>query len=319
LTFFKSVYNSIDGAGGGGGSVGADGGGRTSADAGGYASGGRSSEIDGSVNFAIAGATSLSKDYFVHKKVGHSFLWGKTPVTYETQIDWFNNVYAEKSRRKGERACRADMANTLFWIGGIGSSDYSRMYGSSIKSQYLNKLSVIHACKILKALINNGAKYIMVQGLPPMGCLPSQLSRCSPSDRDKSGCSAKANAVIIAHNTLLQQKLEHFRHKHPDRIISYVDTYGAYQTILANYKSYHFEEPFKACCGAHDSSSGYDFDVNRVCGSSGSSTCQDSSKYISWDGIHFTDAMNAQLADLFLNKGYCQPSFQDILKAKKCQ
>lgn len=166
--------------------------------------------------------------------------------------------------------------------------------------------------------MSRGAKYIVVQGLPPLGCFPSQLTLSPQSDRDKSGCSAKANSVIIAHNTLLRQKLEYFRHKYPDCIISYADTYGAYQTILGNYKSYHFEEPFKACCGSRGGSGGYDFDVNKLCGSAGSSTCQDSSKYISWDGIHFTDAMNEQLTDLFLHKGYCKPSIQDILKAKKC-
>ena len=164
-------------------------------------------------------------------------------------------------------------------------------------------------------MLSRGARYIVVQGLPPAGCTPLDLSLCAPRDRDQSGCSASTNAIISAHNELLQRTLEEFRQQYTGVVISYADTWGAYHYILANYKKYNFEEPFKACCG---SDGVYNFDLHSLCGSIGSSTCHDSSKYISWDGVHFTETMNAHIADLFFNQqGYCKPSFGDLIKAKK--
>lgn len=169
---------------------------------------------------------------------------------------------------------------------------------------------------MFQTLLRSGAQYIVVQGLPPLGCLPSQLSLSPLTDRDKWGCSKITNNMVRFHNSLLQRRLDHFRKRYPSAMIAYADTYAAYEAILGSYQEYHFEEPFKACCGSQEDGA-FNFDVHCLCGSSGSSTCKDSSKYMSWDGIHFTASMNLQITNLFLNKGYCQPSFEDLAKKKK--
>ena len=109
-----------------------------------------SKDFSGSVNFAIAGTSALSRDYFYNNNIGHTFMWSRVPQSYQTQLDWFNNFLLEKTKRHGAQACRNDMANSLFWIGGVGSNDYIRMYGSSITSRMLSDLSVAHISKILK-------------------------------------------------------------------------------------------------------------------------------------------------------------------------
>ncbi|PON91430.1 Lipase [Trema orientale] len=283
-----------------------------------YKSSSVSASYSGSVNFAIAGTSTLSRDYFYNNDIGHTFMWSRVPESYQTQLDWFSAYLLERSKRQGAEACRNDVANSLFWVGGVGGNDYIRMYGSSssINSRMLSDLSVAHISKIIKTLLSRGAQYIVVQGLPPLGCLPSQLSMSPLTDRDKWGCSKITNAMIRIHNSLLRHRLDHFRRRYPYAVIAYADTYAAYEAILSNYQEYHFREPFKACCGSHEDGA-FNFDVHCLCGSSGSTTCQDSSTYMSWDGIHFTDAMNGQLTDLFLNKGYCQPSFEDLARKKR--
>ncbi|XP_062112553.1 GDSL esterase/lipase At3g48460-like [Humulus lupulus] len=273
-------------------------------------------DYNGSVNFAIAGTSTLSRDYFYNNNIGHTFMWSRVPESYRTEITWFNTYLVERSKRHGSQACRKDMANTLFWVGGVGGNDYLRAYGSSITSRMLTDLSVGHVSKILKTLLDQGALYIVVQGLPPLGCLPSQLSMCPMTDRDEMGCSKATNNLVKVHNKHLQLRLDHFRRRYPYAMIAYADTYGAYEAILANYKAYHFQEPFRACCGSNEGGA-YNFDVHCLCGSPGTSTCKNSGQYMSWDGIHFTDSMNGQLTEHFLNKGYCQPSFEELAKKKK--
>lgn len=131
--------------------------------------------------------------------------------------------------------------------------------------------------------MQSGAKYIVVQGLPPLGCLPLHISLCPlKAALDHMGCAAAVNAAVMLHNQILQKK--------------------------------QFEEAFKPCCGAVGGP--LNFNLHSPCGSPGTVKCNDPSKFISWDGIHLTEAMNRKVTDLFLNQGFCQPSFSELVKGK---
>lgn len=163
--------------------------------------------------------------------------------------------------------------------------------------------------------MEKGARFIVVQGLPPAGCLPVHMSFCPSNERDQFGCSQIANSLILAHNQLLQLKLDELRSRYSDAMIVYADYWKAYQTIFTNYRSYQFEQPFDACCGVGGGQ--YNFDLQNLCGSPGTSTCQDAGKYINWDGIHLTEAMHKHVSDLFFHQDYCQPSFAELIMKKK--
>lgn len=128
------------------------------------------------------------------------------------------------------------------------------------------------------------------------------------------GCSSGLNALVQAHNELLQKKLGEFRAQYKDAVIIDADTWNAYKTILINYQKYKFEEPFKACCGAGGGP--LNFDLHSLCGSSGTSVCKNPQNFISWDGIHFTEAMHKRLFDMFVHQGFCSPSFDVLIQAK---
>ncbi|GFP96072.1 GDSL esterase/lipase at3g48460 [Phtheirospermum japonicum] len=97
--------------------------------------------------------------------------------------------------------------------------------------------------------------------------------------------------------------------------IAYADFWNAYLEIATNPKKYGIEEPFKACCGSGEGQ--FNFNKNKMCGSSGTSVCKDPSKYVNFDGCHLTEAMHKHLADMFLHQGFCQPSFDELVKSKK--
>ncbi|KAK3223540.1 hypothetical protein Dsin_010565 [Dipteronia sinensis] len=273
-------------------------------------------------NFAIGGATSLSADFFNKLKNSNNaenanLMWKGIPSSFQTQLDWFNKFLQEKEcNGKTADACKTDMENSLFWIGGMGRTDYARTVGSGSTFQIprLKEMTVAYISKFLQTLAGKGAKYIVVQGLPPVGCCPLELFLSNSSDRDQMGCSSAINGIIMAHNELLQNMLAAFQKKNSQCTIVYADYWNAFKTILANYKEFNFDEPFKACCGAGGGA--LNFNVKSTCGTSGTSSCKDPSRYISWDGIHFTEAMHRKVADLFLNQGFCKPSFDQLIKIK---
>merc|ERR1712183_573431 len=196
-----------------------------------------SSNFSNGANFAIAGSTALSSDFFSRFNIGSpgSLMWKSNPESFQTQIDWFHKFVAEKE---------------CMWKGEIGGDDYSRLSGSSAATKQVTEQAVGHVYDLLKAMLDKGAKYVVVHGLPPSGCFPLHLTFCPLTDRDQNGCSKSANSVIMAHNELLQKKLEEIRNTYKDCMIIYVDYYRAYQTILTNLQKYQFQEPFKACCGS---------------------------------------------------------------------
>ena len=76
-----------------------------------------------------------------------------------------------------------------------------------------------------------------------------------------------------------------------------------------------FEQPIMACCGYGGPPLNYDSRIS--CGQTkilnGTSVtvkgCSDSSKYISWDGIHYTQAANDHVSSEILTGKYSDPPF----------
>ncbi|KAK6930907.1 GDSL lipase/esterase [Dillenia turbinata] len=267
-------------------------------------------------NFAIAGSTSFSKNYFLRNKIGHSLMWKAAPESFKTQSDWFK-MFLSNVECEGldDASCKSKLKEVLFWIGSMGISDYTRFFGFTISKTWLTNIAVDHVCQLVKATLEKGAKYIVVQGLPPAGCLPCDLSLSKPNDRDEMGCSASANLMIMKHNELLQKSLKEIQKTYPSCMIVYADLWSAFKTILMNPTKFGIQETSKTCCGCGGGN--LNFDSQNLCGSTGATVCDDPSKYISWDGVHLTEAMNQHLTDLLLHQGYCQPSFDQLVSHRK--
>ncbi|XP_022855073.1 uncharacterized protein LOC111376349 [Olea europaea var. sylvestris] len=71
----------------------------------------------------------------------------------------------------------------------------------------------------LVTLLAAGAKYIVVQGLPPVGCLPMDISLCPLQNLNKMGCAAAVNSAIMIHNQILQRNIENLRKINPNSTI----------------------------------------------------------------------------------------------------
>ncbi|WOL16118.1 GDSL esterase/lipase [Canna indica] len=272
----------------------------------------RAADFSHGVNFAVAGSTAIDHDFYVKNNVTIDI----TPQSLMTELMWFDKYLEEKGcKERGSPKCRALTEDALFWVGEIGANDYAYSYTSSVPHNVIQQLAIKNAINFVEALLLRGAKYVVVQGLPLIGCLPLTLILAPSDDRDDMGCSASINRQTYNHNEILQNKLNELRKKYPQAIVSYADYFAAYHTVMKNPAAYGFSEPLKACCGSGGGP--YNFDIFATCGSRNvSKACSEPNKYINWDGVHLTEAMYKVVSDMFFHRGYCKPPFQVILTAK---
>ncbi|KAL2459513.1 GDSL esterase/lipase [Forsythia ovata] len=264
------------------------------------------------VNFAVAGSTAIIHSFFVKNNLTLNI----TPQSLQTQLIWFNKFLESKgckgSSTSTTQECEAALNDALFWVGEIGANDYAYSFAGSVPSETIQKLAIYSVTSFLQALLNKGAKYILVQGLPPTGCLTLSMSLAPADDRDDMGCVGSVNKLTNLHNTILQTKLNDFRKKFPQAVIVYADYWNAYANVVK--RNYGFKELFKVCCGSGGGT--YNFDVFGTCGSPASSACANPSQYINWDGVHLTEAMYKVMAHSFLNGTFCHPPFSHLLSKK---
>lgn len=55
----------------------------------------------------------------------------------------------------------------------------------------------------------------------------------------------------------------------------------------------------KACCGIGGD---YNFNMSRLCGTSGVPVCADPDKYVSWDGLHMTQKTHQYLSKWLIDR-----------------
>uniref|UniRef100_A0ACD5W807 Uncharacterized protein n=1 Tax=Avena sativa TaxID=4498 RepID=A0ACD5W807_AVESA len=147
----------------------------------------------------------------------------------------------------------------------------------------------------MQVVIAAGARTVLVPGMIPLGCEPQLLALYKSGEHDpESGCVTELNDLAQLHNRALNAMLHELRLAHPGLAILYADLYSAITDTIVSPRKYGFRNmPSAACCGG---SAAYNFNMTAFCGAAGTTTCMDPSEYVSWDGVHFTEAANRRIA-----------------------
>ncbi|KAM0904665.1 hypothetical protein ACQ4PT_017873 [Festuca glaucescens] len=258
-------------------------------------------------NFAVAGATAMSPEFFWER--GYSAADADT-VHLDTQMNWFRDLLHLLC--PSDLSDCADMMNkSLFLVGEIGGNDYNSPLQSLMPFEMIRSFTPSVIDKISSTvtdLIGLGAKTLLVPGNLPIGCSPLYLmtykSNKTKDYEPETGCIRWLNEFSQYHNKILMDELEKLRKLHPNLSIIYADYYAAAMEIFVSPKHFGIEDPLVACCGG---AGPYGVSLTERCGQGEYNLCDDPQNYGSWDGIHPTEATNEAIVNGLLRGSYTKP------------
>ncbi|GAB4846753.1 hypothetical protein Ancab_025761 [Ancistrocladus abbreviatus] len=167
----------------------------------------------------------------------------------------------------------------------------------------------LYALLCLRQLYKEGARAFWIHNTSPLGCLPYIVLPYEPKsgNLDYTGCVEPINRAAREFNQQLEKRVSKLRLELPDAAFTYVDMYSAKYALISHAKGQGFVDPFEFCCGSY-----YGYQVNcgktaMVDGTVYGNPCLHPSSYISWDGVHYTEAANRWIAEHILNGSFSSP------------
>ncbi|XP_042488579.1 GDSL esterase/lipase At1g09390-like [Macadamia integrifolia] len=252
------------------------------------------SDFTNRANFTIVGSSTLPKSI---------------PFALDVQVKQF--LYF-KARLLQITSQPQDFLNTLYMID-IGQNDLSNSFSKNLSySQVIQRIpSILAQIKsAVKTIYEEGGKNFWIHNTGPLGCLPQKLSlvRKTVQDLDRYGCIRSYDEAAEFFNEGLRALCEEMRSEMANATIVYVDIYGIKYDIIANSTKYGFENPLMACCGYGGPP--YNYDIRLTCGRRGCRACNKRTRFIIWDGIHYTEAANTMIASKILSTAYSTPQLK---------
>ncbi|VVA36083.1 PREDICTED: GDSL [Prunus dulcis] len=262
--------------------------------------------FEAGVNFAVAGATALDAAFL--EEMGDSV--SCTNDSLSIQLEWFKQMLPSLCNTSSD--CNKVLSTSLILMGEIGGNDYNDalLAGKSIeKVQAYVPLVIETIASTINELIELGAATLLVPGNFPIGCLPAYLTTYESSDKNQydpsTGCLNWLNKFSGYHNDQLQLALSRIRRLHPQVAIIYADYYNAMLQLYQSPDQFGFiGETSKACCGGGGP---YNYNTSALCGDAGASACENPAQFISWDGLHSTEAAYRWITKAILQGNYTVP------------
>ncbi|KAL0397969.1 UNVERIFIED_CONTAM: GDSL esterase/lipase [Sesamum calycinum] len=201
----------------------------------------------------------------------------------------------------------------------IGQNDFTgnlASLGINGVKQFLPEV-VSQIASTIKEIYALGGRTFLVLNLAPIGCYPAFLVELphSVSDIDSSGCMISYNKAVVDYNYMLKEALKETRKDIPDANVIYADIHSVMLELFQHPSSHGMKYGTKACCGYGGGA--YNFNPQVFCGNTKlingqnltATACSDPHNYVSWDGIHATEAANKLVADAMINGSYFDPPF----------
>eukprot|EP00249_Psilotum_nudum_P034356 c53312_g1_i1 orf=170-1318(+) len=210
-----------------------------------------------------------------------------------------------------------DFSRSLYTID-IGQNDFTsrltELTIDQVKSFLPDVVDELGAA--VQNLYNEGARIFFIANLAPAGCFPFILTNVAHnnSDLDQNGCLKPYNTLASFYNDLLRAKLADLEVNLAGASVIYLDTNSIKYELLANASAHGFTYTTRACCGGGGP---YNYNPSVSCGKSiivdgklvTAGSCSNPSIYISWDGVHNTEAANHYIASEILSERFFHPPF----------
>uniref|UniRef100_A0A0D3HD93 Esterase n=1 Tax=Oryza barthii TaxID=65489 RepID=A0A0D3HD93_9ORYZ len=267
-----------------------------------YLAGKTAADLLAGTNFAVGGATALEPAVLARMGIVSA-----VPVSLSNETRWFQD--ALQLLASSINARRRIAETSLFFFGEIGVNDYFLALASNHTVEQAAATLVPDIVGVIRSAVIDaivaGARTVVVTGMIPLGCEPQLLALFpagSAADYDPdTGCDARFNKLAEVHNRELTRMLRQLRRAFPAAAVHYADFYRPVTAIITSPAKYGFgDTPLAACCGGGGNP--YNFDFAAFCTLQASTLCADPSKYVSWDGIHYTEVVNKFVARSMLRR-----------------
>ncbi|CAN6981443.1 hypothetical protein BRARA_I05380 [Brassica rapa] len=206
-------------------------------------------------------------------------------LSVDKQADMFRSYMARLSRIVGDEKAAKIVSEALVIVSS-GTNDFDiNLYDMPSPRIKLGVegyqdfiLSGVH--NFVQELYDIGCRKIMVLGLPPIGCLPVQMTFARQKQNERR-CIDKQNSDSQEYNQKLKKSLTDIQSNLTGSVIFYADIYGTILDMATNPQSYGIKETTRGCCGTGE------LELSYLCNPL-TRTCPDANDYLFWDDIHPT-------------------------------
>ncbi|KAG8496613.1 hypothetical protein CXB51_007877 [Gossypium anomalum] len=146
----------------------------------------------------------------------------------------------------------------------------------------------------LKELYELGCRKMMVAGLPPIGCLPIQMTAKFQIPTNRK-CLEDQNSDAESYNKKLAKLLPELQAKLPGSKLAYTDVYEPLFDMINYPQQYGFVEIKRGCCGT-----GY-IEALFLCNPM-TPVCRNPSEFLFWDSIHPSQQTYIYLANYIIEE-----------------
>ncbi|KAD5317043.1 hypothetical protein R6Q59_032315 [Mikania micrantha] len=202
----------------------------------------------------------------------------------------------------------------------IGQNDFTSDLAKNgiiaVKETLPQVISIITGT--IKDLYALGGRAFLVQNLAPIGCYPAFLVELPHGDKDidEFGCLISYNDAVVEYNDMLRDALNQTRQQLSDAKVIYADSHKALLELFRHPTSHGLKHGTLACCG--NGGGRYNFNPKVFCGNTKfindqnltALACDDPENYVSWDGIHATEAANKIVVDAIFGGDFTDPPFE---------
>nr|AAY41078.1 lanatoside 15-O-acetylesterase [Digitalis grandiflora] len=268
-------------------------------------------------NFATSGSTVLLPRTSL-------FVTGVSPFSLGIQLNQMKQFKLQVDRlhhSSGKLNLPApDIFRKSLYTLYIGQNDFTGNLGSlgisGVKKRIIPQV-VSQISSTIKKLYELGGRTFLVLNLAPIGCYPLFLVDLphNSSDIDSFGCLISYNKAVVEYNYMLKEALAQTRKDIQDADVIYTDIHSVMLQLFQHPTSNGLKYGTKACCGYGGGS--FNFNQQVFCSYSKlingknvtANACKDPQNYVSWDGIHATEAANKHVARAILEGSHFDPPF----------
>ncbi|AES98896.1 putative triacylglycerol lipase [Medicago truncatula] len=215
-------------------------------------------------------------------------------ISMSKQVEYFKDYVHKVKSIVGEKEAKQRVGNALVIIS-AGTNDFlfnfydipTRRLEFNISGyqDYVQSRLLI----FIKELYELGCRKFAVAGLPPIGCIPVQITAKFVKDRYK--CVKEENLEAKDYNQKLARRLLQLQAILSGSRVIYTNIYDPLIGLIKHPRpeKYGFKETNKGCCGTGT------FEVTPLCNEL-TPVCDDASKYVFWDSVHPSEATNKYIA-----------------------